>query len=302
MRRGKTKAIDYLERRPSAILEGQRASGNGKGKGKTVREVLRWSLKLSFGLLLASMLSFGLYWVSDRLYHSPTFNIAITEINGLQNISQNQVLLKIGELAHSGRNLVRLDLDRLRRNLELIPWVKTVVVRRVLPDKLVIDIEEREPVAFARLAQGTLLIDEEGTLLENNPEKLSRADFPVILGMESGYGPEVLRRNRERISLYLRLIRSLDRGGAGLSRDLSEVHLQDPGNVSVILNGDTVLVYLGRDGFQKKFRRYLAAGRELKKKYRNLDSVDLRYRDQVVIRTLDPKLAQGVSSTASSDG
>ena len=114
---------------------------------------------------------------------------------------------------------MRLDLDRLRHSLELIPWVKTVVVRRVLPDKLMIDIEEREPVAFARVAQGTLLIDGEGILLENNPENLSQSDFPVILGMESGYVPEVLRRNRERIALYQQLMRSLNRGGAGLSRE-----------------------------------------------------------------------------------
>jgi cell division protein FtsQ len=292
--------MDYLERKPGAILERQRVFG--KTKGKSVREVLRWSLKLSFGLLLISMLSFGLYWMRDRLYHSPRFDVAITEINGLQNISQNQVLVKISELQQPDRNLMRLDLDRLRHSLELIPWVKTVVVRRVLPDKLMIDIEEREPVAFARVAQGTLLIDGEGILLENNPENLSQPDFPVILGMESGYVPEVLRRNRERIALYQQLMRSLNRGGAGLSRDLSEVHLQDPGNVSVILNGDTVLVYLGRDGFQEKFRRYLAASKELKKKYRNLDSVDLRYRDQVVIKTLDPNLARGASRKAPSDG
>ena len=300
MRRVKGKSMDYLERKPVAILERQRVFG--KTKGKSVREVLRWSLKLSFGLLLISMLSFGLYWMRDRLYHSPRFDVAITEINGLQNISQNQVLVKIRELQQPDRNLMRLDLDRLRRSLELIPWVKTVVVRRVLPDKLMIDIEEREPVAFARVAQGTLLIDGEGILLENNPENLSQPDFPVILGMESGYVPEVLRRNRERIALYQQLMRSLNRGGAGLSRDLSEVHLQDPGNVSVILNGDTVLVYLGRDGFQEKFRRYLAASKELKKKYRNLDSVDLRYRDQAVIKTLDPNLARGASRKAPSDG
>ena len=300
MTRVKGKSMDYLERKPGAILERQRVFG--KTKGKSVREVLRWSLKVSFGLLLISMLSFGLYWMRDRLYHSPRFDVAITEINGLQNISQNQVLVKIRELQQPDRNLMRLDLDRLRRSLELIPWVKTVVVRRVLPDKLMIDIEEREPVAFARVAQGTLLIDGEGILLKNNPENLSQPDFPVILGMESGYVPEVLRRNRERIALYQQLMRSLNRGGAGLSRDLSEVHLQDPGNVSVILNGDTVLVYLGRDGFQEKFRRYLAASKELKKKYRNLDSVDLRYRDQVVIKTLDPNLARGASRKAPSDG
>ena len=69
MTRVKGKSMDYLERKPGAILERQRVFG--KTKGKSVREVLRWSLKLSFGLLLISMLSFGLYWMRDRLYHSP---------------------------------------------------------------------------------------------------------------------------------------------------------------------------------------------------------------------------------------
>ena len=155
MTRVKTKAIDYLERQPSAILEGQRASGITKGK--TVREVLRWSLKLSFGLLLASMLSFGLYWARERLYHSPRFNIAITEINGLQNISQSQVLFKISELAQPGRNLVRLDLDRLRQNLELIPWVKSVVVRRVLPDMGGLDFSPLVLLIGLRMLRGLLL-------------------------------------------------------------------------------------------------------------------------------------------------
>ncbi len=291
--------MDYPEKKPGVILGKQRACD--KKKGKTIREMLRWSLKLSFGLLVASTLSFGFHWMRDQLHHSPKFDVAIKEINGLQHIPQSQVLGKISELEQHSRNIVRLNLDQLRRNLELIPWVKNVAVRRVLPDKLIINIEERTPVAFAQVEQSTLLIDEEGILLQNNPGNLSRSDFPVILGIESGYDSEALRRNQQRIALYRRLIHSLDQGGARLSQDVSEVHLQDYGNVSVILNGDTVLVYLGRDGFQEKFRRYLATSRELKKKYHNLDSVDLRYRDQVVIRTLDPKLVDSVSEKASSE-
>jgi cell division protein FtsQ len=291
--------MDYLEKKPRVILEMQRA--RDKKKGKTIKEALRWSLRLSFGMLVVSALSFGFYWMRDRLYHSPKFEVAIKEINGLHHISLSRVLDKISELEQHGRNLVRLDLDQLRRNLELIPWVKNVAVRRVLPDKLIINIEERTPVAFAQVEQGTLLVDEEGVLLQNNPENLLQSDFPVILGIESGYDLEILRRNQQRIALYRRLIHSLDQGGAGLSRDVSEVHLQDLGNVSVILNGDTVLVCLGRDSFQEKFRRYLATSRELKRRYRNLDSVDLRYRDQVVIRTLDPKLVDSVSRKASTE-
>ena len=139
------------------------------------------------------------------------------------------------------------------------------------------------------------VIDEQGVLLENNLETLPHFDFPLILGIESDYETDVLQRNKQRVGLYQELIRSLDKGGAGLSRDVSEVHLQDLGNVSVILNGDTVLVHLGREKFQEKFRRYLATSRELKRKYPHLDSVDLRYQNQVVIRTLDRKSVRKVS-------
>ena len=277
--------MDYLQEKPSLILKRQRARESRKEK--TVRETLLWTLKLSFGFLAALIFCLGVYWATDRIKHSPKFDVAIKEINGLQYISQSLVLTKITELEDHSRNIIKIDLDRLRRKLELLPWVQEVAVRRVLPHKLIIDIVERSPIAFARVARGILLIDEQGVLLENNLETLAHFDFPLILGIESDYETDVLQRNRQRIGLYQELIRSLDKGGAGLSRDVSEVHLHDLGNVSVILNRDTVLVHLGREDFQEKFRRYLATSRELKRKYPHLDSVDLRYKNQVVIRTLD---------------
>lgn len=285
--------MDYLQEKPSLILKRQRAQESRKEK--TVRETLLWTLKLSFGFLVVLIFSLGVYWVSDRIQHSPKFDIAIKEINGLQYISQSLVLTKITELEHQSRNIIRMDLNRLRRKLEVLPWVKKVAIRRVLPHKLIIDIDERRPIAFARVARNILLIDEQGVLLENNLETLPHFDFPLIFGIESDYETDVLQRNKQRVGLYQELIRSLDKGGAGLSRDVSEVHLQDLGNVSVILNRDTVLVHLGREDFQEKFRRYLATSRELKKKYPHLDSVDLRYQNQVVIRTLDRKSVRKVS-------
>jgi len=186
--------------------------------------------------------------------------------------------------------LLALDLGRLRRSIELLQWVKEVTVQRTLPGKLDIYVQERTPIAYAKIDQGTLLVDDDGILLDNNPEILSHFDFPVIVGFEEGFDLDTLAQNKKRISLYRALIQSLNENGTGLSSEISEIYLQDPDDVAVILNGDTVLVHLGTEKFQERVRRYLAMSRDLKRKYHLLDSVDLRYQDQVIINTANEQI------------
>jgi len=278
----------YVSTKPSPILGKQKARETSRVKSlkETLVRVLNASLVVSGVFLIA----FAAYLVRDALLHSHHFNIAVKEIRGLHYVPESHVLMKIKEFEDLHQNLFALDINQLRRSIELLPWVKETLVRRTFPDKLVIDVEECVPIAFARTDQGTFLVDEDGILLENNPDILSAFDFPVLSGLEPGLDREGLARNKTRISLYRSLIRSLDENGAGLSRDLSEIHLHDIGNISVIASEDTVLVHLGTENLQEKFRRYLAMGRELKQKYPRLDSVDLRYQNQVVINSASGKI------------
>jgi cell division protein FtsQ len=221
--------------------------------------------------------------------------VANKEIRGLHYVPESLVLIKMKELEELNKNLFALEISQLRKSIELLPWVKEAIVQRTFPDKLTIHIKERVPIAFARTEQGTSLVDEDGILLENGPAGISAFDFPVLSGLEPGLDQEILNRNKTRISLYRSLIQSLDANGIGLSRDLSEIHLHDIGNISVLVNEDTVLVHLGTENLQEKFRRYLAMGRELKQKYPHLDSVDLRYQNQVVINTASGKITNEVN-------
>jgi len=259
------------------------------GRSRTVKGVLALSFKGALAIAALAIIAFVTYAIRDALLHAHRFDIAIKEIRGLRYVSENHVLMRIRELEELNKNLLALDIHQLRKSIELLPWVKEASVQRILPDKLVISIKERVPIAFARVERGTVLVDEDGILLENKPETISRFDFPVLSGLEAGFDVETVTRNKKRIALYRDLIQSLDDNGAGLSKDISEIYLRDTGNVSVIASEDTVLVHLGAENFQEKFRRYLAMSRELKQKYPLLDSVDLRYSNQVVINTANQK-------------
>ena len=260
-------------------------------KARSLREIAWLTSKIGAALLMLLVVLSLLASFRSYLLRSPKFAIGVKEIQGLRHLSESQVLLKLKEIEEQDRSLFALDLDRLRKSVELLTWVKAATVRRVWPDRLMIQVTERVPIAFVRIDDSTQLVDEEGVLLESKSEGLPKFDFPVLMGLESGFETELLARNRKRIALYRRLMRELDENGAGLSRDLSEVHLQDAGSVSIVLNDDTVLVHIGADRFQERFRRYLAMSREIKQKYRLLESVDLRFENQVVVNAANERIA-----------
>ena len=283
--------VAYAPERASSILARQKPREASKLQVYWRRLVLaaRWGLVCS---LLLGVISSGLL-VWHFLTHSSRLNVAVKEIRGLHYVTESQVQSKLSEFEKRNRNLFSLDLDDVRKSIEQIPWVNEVIVYRTFPNRLTIEVKERRPIAFAKVDAGTLLVDEEGVLLERNPEVKAHFDFPVIVGLEAGFESEILARNRQRISLYQSLIQALDENGANLSKDLSEIYLDDPDNVSVILNDDTVLVQLGRTDFQQKFRHYLAMGKDLKLKYPRLDSIDLRFQNQIIVNSAPGEAASG---------
>jgi cell division septal protein FtsQ len=258
----------YLPDRSTALLGHQKAI-EGK-KRLSLRQSFSWGFRIFVLILLCISLGSVVYLSLDFLLHSPKFDLAIREIRGLQNVPENQILIKLRSIEDQNKNLVSLDLDEIRRSLELIPWIRSAVVRRVLPDKLIIEVTERVPIAFARVDQATFLVDDQGILLESDSESPHEYDFPVITGLETGLEPEALTRNKKRVALFQELIQALDGNGAGLSKDLSEVHLQDPA-----------------EQLEKRFRRYLGMSSQIKQKCPQVDTVDLRFQDQVIIKQSD---------------
>jgi cell division septal protein FtsQ len=283
----------YVSEKPSPILGKQKTHEVSRVKSlkESLVRVLKIFVMVSGVLLIASTL----YLIRDAVMHSHHFDITVKEIRGLHYVPESLVLMKVKEFEELHKNLFALDIYQLRKSIELLPWVKEAVVQRTFPDRLIIYVKECVPIAFARTDQGTSLVDEDGIVLENSPDTFSTFDFPVLSGLEPGLDQESLTRNKTRIALYRSLIQSLDENGAGLSRDLSEIDLHDIGNISVIASEDIVLVHLGTENLQEKFRHYLAMSRELKQKYPHLDSVDLRYQNQVVINTAGGKITNEVN-------
>jgi cell division protein FtsQ len=151
---------------------------------------------------------------------------------------------------------------------------------RFVPNRLKVEIHERTPVAFARVGPRIALIDAGGTLMELSSKH--KYSFPVILGMNPG---EPLSTRAPRMKEYAELVRDLDSGGARYSQDLSEVDLTDLDDVKVRVNdaaGD-VLVHLGSSEYLRRYRIYVTHAQQWRQQFQKLESVDLRYDNQIVV-------------------
>jgi cell division protein FtsQ len=184
----------------------------------------------------------------------------------------------------TGTNLFRMSLDVQRRGVETLPWVRTASVTRILPHGLLVHITERVPVAYANVDGRVSLVDEDGMLLEKPQSGVF--DFPVLYGLENL--PSIEER-RARLALYRQFMKQLGVEGPRAGWMISEVYLSDAEDLKALLihGQETLQVHFGQRDFLSRFRTFLALLPEIRRSGDKLDSVDLRYRNQIVV---DPQV------------
>jgi cell division protein FtsQ len=163
------------------------------------------------------------------------FAIRTVETKGASRASLLDIQAAVRrQLARTG--VWRADLKDLSNSLERLPWVRTAVVTRVLPDGIRVRITEREPKAVVRNAAGRFVwVDDDAVYLG---EMSSTDQMPAFFlrGWNEDQSPTAQAENRERVSKFLELQR--DWAAQGISERVSEVNLLDLRDVRVQLAGD----------------------------------------------------------------
>jgi cell division protein FtsQ len=270
--------LDADEEAP--FLRGQkRVSARRSTLPKKTATRLIWGAIAVTVLVLCGVATAVLY---DYGEHSWRFRVASSddiEIAGLQNVPRAQVMEVMG--ADIGRNIFFIPLAQQKKQLEQIPWVESASVMRFVPNHLRIEIQERTPVAFARVASKIMLIDAAGTLMDL-PGGKKKYSFPVILGMNPN---EPMSTRMPRMKIYNDLVSQLDADGGHYSQALSEVDISDVDDVKVLANDPdgAVLVHLGASDYLDRYKIYVSHVREWRQQFTKLESVDLRYDRQIVV-------------------
>ena len=271
--------IDLDVDEESPFLRGQKRVSARRASipKKTANRLLRAGIALAI-LCVAAVSAAVIYQYGERSWRFRIDSSDNIEVVGIDNVSKAQIMEVMG--ADIGRNIFFIPLSQQQVQLEQIAWVESASVMRFVPNRLRVEIHERTPVAFARVGPKIFLIDAGGTLMDLPPKH--KYSFPVILGMNPG---EPLSTRVPRMRAYNDLVQELDSSGAHYSQDLSEVDVSDLDNVKVRVNdpaGD-VLVELGATDYLKRYRTYVSHVQEWRQQFQKLESVNLRYDNQVIV-------------------
>lgn len=249
---------------------------------------LQWAVRTGLGVLIVSALLLGLYHLNRLLVTHPRFALPgepgdpdnrSLEIQGVRYTPLREITRVFA--ADFGRSVYLVPLRERRRQLMAIDWVREATVERRWPNRLVVRISERAPVAFVLLAEagreGThrpALIDAEGVLLR--PPAREPFELPVLFGVSDRQSREARRRS---VVLMLQL---LEQAGEHAS-EIAEVDVSDPDNVTLTVSrgGRTLQLRIGRENFGTRLKNFFQYYAGVRRQKPEADLFDLRVDGQI---------------------
>ena len=223
--------------------------------------------------------------------------VAVTAVAGKGYIALHAIpvehIIVLGKLEHTKtaalEEMVRpalvggflnADLERIRAQLQRLPWVYEVSVRRRWPNALELHVVEQLPIARWG-ADGFL--NHEGEVFRSAGEEEQWEELPLLRGPQGAASLLV--------GIYQQTIDIL----SPQKLIVKELTIDDRGQVTARLGGDIVLVIGGEESVEQRLRRFIAIYRtELAAEKGRITRVDLRYQNGLAVDYRDKPQVAGI--------
>jgi cell division septal protein FtsQ len=229
---------------------------------------------------------YGLYYARQSFGVGAHFELVNIQYVGTKHTDKEALTALIRETCPQG--IFSIDLGRVRTLVESEAWIRSAIVRRKLPDTLVIHLTEREPAAVAAIDNELYIVDAEGVVLDSFGPAYQSIDRPIVKGLSSVARENSQFQNAERMRLYLDVLGDLESANKDYPRALSEIDVRDPEKVAVLPADEPITVYLGSGSFLKNFETYLSQKEiyyKLKEKHGFIEYIDVSYENKVIFHT-----------------
>lgn len=243
-----------------------------RGLGEARTRVVTAAVGAVGGTALCVLLGWqALQWGLKRfVYENDSYAIRRIELHHEGRLRPETLLRWAG--VEQGQNLLALDLDRVRRDLEMNPWIARAEVEKRRPDTVRLAVYEREPVA--QVVVWRLSLTERNAWPETNyldatgfvmpplrPEWLrpaTSADFGHLtrfVGLENLEVVPGQRLERRQVHAGISLVRAYEDSPMYSLVDLDEVNVGGADTLEGVVRQGARVVF-GVDEFPRQMRRW----------------------------------------------
>jgi cell division protein FtsQ len=194
--------------------------------------------------------------------------VADIRVEGRETTDRETILNALG--ARPGTPILAVDPARAKQQLESLPWVRSALIERRLPDTLYVRLVERSPLALWQHAGKIELIDRTGAVIP-----VSRLDqfakLPLVVGEDAAsHASELLAMLASQPDLASRVTAAVQVGGR-------RWNLRIDNSIDVLLPADDPA------GAWADLARLQRSSAILK---RNVQAIDMRLPDRLVVRVV----------------
>ena len=149
-------------------------------------KLMNLTASVLFVALALLLVSAGVLWASRHA----VFAIRAIAVTG-EVTHNNAVTLRANVVPRLSGTFLTLDLMQARKAFESVPWVRQAVVHRDFPNRLRVQLQEHQAVAYWGAESDSRLVNNFGEVFEANLGELEQDNLPRLNGPD-GHSAQVL--------------------------------------------------------------------------------------------------------------
>lgn len=220
---------NFMKKNNAAISKNQRKIAKKK---KRVKRIIKWT-SLALIIIAGAIFAFA----------SPLFNITQIEVINTNLLSKDKVISLSG--IKKDQNIFRFLKSDVIKKIKEDPYVQDVKVNRQLPNKVQIDIEERQRNFSLEFLNGYAYINNQGYILEISQDKLN---LPVIKGASTEEnnitpGKRLEQKDLEKLEVAIKIMTIAKENE--LDEKVTSIDISNKNEYILYLESEKKTVYLG---------------------------------------------------------
>ncbi len=220
---------NFIKKNNAAISKNQRKIAKKK---KRVKRIIKWT-SLALIIIAGAIFAFA----------SPLFNITQIEVINTNLLSKDKVISLSG--IKKDQNIFRFLKSDVIKKIKEDPYVQDVKINRQLPNKVQIDIEERQRNFSLEFLNGYAYINNQGYILEISQDKLN---LPVIKGASTEEnnitpGKRLEQKDLEKLEVAIKIMTIAKENE--LDEKVTSIDISNKNEYILYLESEKKTVYLG---------------------------------------------------------
>ena len=176
---------------------------------------------------------------------SPIFNVTDIQVTGNNKIN-SETIVSLSQ-PQIGQNIIRFNKNKVINEIKTNAYVENANIKRKIPSKIEITIEEREQNYNVEFLNGYAYINNQGYILEISEQKL---DLPVIMGINTPQ-EQIIEGNRlndedleklETVIQIMNICKSYE-----LDKKVSSIDITNKSDYIMYMEEEKKTIHLGND-------------------------------------------------------